>query len=85
METKQRGCGLILVECDFMYKESKSRILHAIKEVREKRDFHTRGYEDKRWEERNPDVIKKLLEAERHLTDAFYLIEELTYHEQETN
>jgi hypothetical protein len=66
------------MESPWMYATAKKLIKKAKKDVKSIKRFHQSGYENKRWEERDPDVIKKLIQAEKHLSDAFYLLEEIT-------
>ncbi len=61
-----------------MYDIAKKLIKQAKKEVKGIKRFHQTGYKNKRWEERDPDTIKKIIQAEKHLSDAFYLLEEIT-------
>jgi len=61
-----------------MYDKMKKRIIKSHKEVESMKRFHQAGYREKRWDERNPNIIKNLIEAERHLMDAYYLLEEIT-------
>ena len=70
--------NLILVESTWMYSDIMKRITEVYKSVNDVKKFHQKGYSEKRWEERDPDVIKKLIQTEKHLVDAYYLLEEIT-------
>lgn len=70
---------MITIESSFIFLDFKEHTNKALSEIKRIKKFYQKGYDKKSWEEKNPDVIKKLISAERNLTEALLDIEELMY------
>lgn len=68
-----------LVNSYFMIESPKSRLEKALEDVIRLKKFYQKGYDEKRWEERKPESINKLISAERNIKNAILDLEEMCY------